>query len=238
MNTSYDLSGKTFLSTGFSSLVTEYDSSSLFSSANFSENLFLNYRYSDKLVVGVGGTGGYDVVDDPNPGQTFEQANLRLTYQASGKISLNVSGGVEFRQFEHNSRSQYVSPVFDLALSYQPFDPTTLTLSGSRTTYNSGVLAGQDFAQTSINASLRQRLLQRFYFTISAGYQNSDYFSTVNGVIANRRDNYYFAEPSLDFSITRFWTIGGYYLHRQNDSASQNFSFYDQQVGVRTTLTF
>jgi len=238
MNASYDLSGKTFLSTGFNSLVTEYDSSSLFSSANFSENLFLNYHYSDKVVVGVGGTGGFDVVDDPNPGQTFEQANLRLTYQASGKISVNVSGGVEFRQFEHNSRDQYVSPVFDLSLSYQPFDPTTITLSGSRSTYNSGVLAGQDFAQTSFNVSLRQRLLQRFYLAVSAGYQNSDYFSTVNGVLANRRDDYYFIEPSLDFSITRFWTVGGYYLHRQNDSASQNFSFYDQQVGVRTTLTF
>ncbi|PYK91981.1 MAG: hypothetical protein DME35_00395 [Verrucomicrobia bacterium] len=238
MNASYDLSGKTFLSTGFNSLVTEYDSSSLFSSANFSENLFINYRYSDKVVVGIGGTGGYDVVDDPNPAQTFEQANARISYQPSGKISVNVSGGVEFRQFEHNSRHQYVTPVFELALSYQPFDPTTITLSGSRSTYNSGALAGQDFAQTSISASMRQRFLQRFYIAVSAGYQNSDYFSTVNGIAANRQDNYYFIEPALDFSITRFWTFGGYYLHRQNDSASQNFSFFDDQVGFRTALTF
>src|SRR5437879_1528811 len=91
MNASYDLSGKTFLSTGFNSLVTEYDSSSLFSSANFSENLFINYRYSDKVVVGIGGTGGYDVVDDPNPAQTFEQANARISYQTSSKICVNVS---------------------------------------------------------------------------------------------------------------------------------------------------
>ena len=57
LNASYDLSGKTFLSTGFNSLVTEYNSSSLFSSANIAGNVFLNYRYSDKVVVGVGGTG-------------------------------------------------------------------------------------------------------------------------------------------------------------------------------------
>src|SRR5204863_1695964 len=67
LNASYDLSGKTFLSTGFNSLVTEYNSSSLFSSANIAGNVFLNYRYSDKVVVGVGGTGGYDFVDAPNP---------------------------------------------------------------------------------------------------------------------------------------------------------------------------
>jgi len=113
-----------------------------------------------------------------------------------------------------------------------------VALSGSRRTYNSGVLAGQDFAGTMITVDLRQRLLQIFYFSVSGGYQNSDYFSTVNGVVANRRDNYYFAEPSLEFSITRFWTVGGYYLRRQNNTSLQSFSFYDNQFGFRTTLKF
>ena len=238
LNASYDLSGKTFLSTGFNSLVTEYNSSSLFSSANIAGNVFLNYRYSDKVVVGVGGTGGYDFVDAPNPNQTFEQANVRASYQATGKISLNVSGGVEFRQFENDSRGQYVSPVFELGANYQPSDSTTFTLSGSRRTFNSGVLAGQDFSATSINVSLRQRLLQRFYFGVTGGYQNSDYFSTVSNVATNRQDNYYFIEPSLDFSVTRFWTVGGYYLHRQNDSSFQTFRFEDNQIGFRTALVF
>jgi hypothetical protein len=62
----------------------------------------------------------------------------------------------------------------------------------------------------------------------------------VNGVAANRQDNYYFIEPSLDFSITRFWTFGGYYLHRQNDSnnTTQSFSFSDNQIGFRMALIF
>jgi uncharacterized protein (PEP-CTERM system associated) len=125
-----------------------------------------------------------------------------------------------------------------LSAAYQPFDGTSITLSGSRRTYNSGVLAGQDFAGTTISAGLRQRLVQRFNFTVSAGYQNSDYFGTVAGVMANRQDNYYFIEPSLDLAITRFWTVGGYYLHRQNDSSFQSFKFDDNQVGFRTVLTF
>ncbi len=235
---SYDLSGKTFLSSEVDSSITAYDSSNLFSSEVVSGNLFMNYRYSDKLAVGIGGTGGYDLVDGSNPDQTFEQANARIGYQATGKISLNVSGGIEFRQFENNSRGEYISPVFEVNASYQPFDGTTVALSGSRRTYNSGVLAGQDFAGTTITVDLRQRLLQRFYFAVSGGYQNSNYFSTVNGVVANRRDNYYFAEPSLEFSITRFWTVGGYYLHRQNNTSLQSFSFYDNQFGFRTTLKF
>ena len=235
---SYDLTGKTFLSSGVDSLVTNYDSASLFSSQMFSGNLFINYHYSEKIVIGVGGTGGYDVAGNPNPDQTFEQANVRASYQATGKISLNASGGVEFRQFENNSRGQYISPVFELGATYLPFDGTSVTLNGSRRTYNSGVLAGQDFAGTTITAGLKQRLAQRFYFAVSAGYQNSDYFSTVSGVTANRKDNYYFIEPALDFPITRFWTVGGYYLHRQNDSSFQSFKFDDNQVGFRTVLTF
>ena len=239
LNASYDLSGKTFISTGFDSLATEYNSSSLFSSATLSENLFINYRYSDKLVVGLGGTGGYNIVDQPNPDQTFEQANVRLSYQALGKVSLNFSGGVEFRQFENDSRGQYISPVFDLSLGYTPTDATNFSITASRRTFNSGVLAGQDFAGTTFGVSLRQRFLQRFYVGVAGGYQNSDYFSTVNGVAANRQDNYYFIEPSLDFSITRFWTFGGYYLHRQNDSSgTQSFGFSNNQFGFRTALVF
>src|SRR5437667_2814106 len=72
LNASYDLSGKTFLSSGVDSLVTEYDSTNLFSSATVSGNIFINYRYSEKIVAGIGGTAGYNVVDNPNPHQTFE----------------------------------------------------------------------------------------------------------------------------------------------------------------------
>jgi Putative beta-barrel porin 2 len=238
LNASYDLSGKTFLTAGINSLITDYSSSSLFSSGDVSGNLFMNYRYSDKLVVGVGGTGGYNFVQHPNPDETFEQANARLTYRATGKLNFNLSGGVEFRQFQQSSLDTYVSPVFELSANYEPADGTTFTLSGTRRTYNSAVLGGQDFAATTITASLRQRFLQRFYLGVTGGYENSDYFSTVSTTTANRVDDYYFIEPSIDFSITRFWTFGAYYLHRQNDSSQRSFSFDDNQVGIRTALLF
>src|SRR5258708_40232090 len=99
VDASYDLSGKTFLSSGANSLITDYSSSSLFSSGDVSGNLFINYRYSDKVTVGVGGTGGYNFVQDPNPGQTFEQANLRLGYQTTGKVNFSFTGGIEFGRF-------------------------------------------------------------------------------------------------------------------------------------------
>jgi hypothetical protein len=103
---------------------------------------------------------------------------------------------------------------------------------------NSGFLADQDFAVTDVILRIQQRLLQRIYLGLAAGYENADYFSTVSGVNATRNDNYYFVEPSVDVLITRFWSAGVYYLRRQDFSSIDFFSFYDNQIGVRTTFRF
>src|ERR1041385_6196745 len=112
LNASYNLSGKTFLSSGLIGTVTDYPH--FISSEVVSGNLFINYNYSEKLVIGLGGTGGYDLVDAPDPDQTFAQANARLSYRVTGKVSLNASGGAEFRQFENDSRGGHISPVFEI----------------------------------------------------------------------------------------------------------------------------
>jgi hypothetical protein len=236
LNASYDLTGKTFLSGGLACSIFDYDT--LISSGYLAGNIFINYNYSPKLVLGIGGTGGYNEVDSPNPDQTFEQANVRATYQVSGKVSLNASAGVEFRQFEGSARGEYISPVFELGATWKPFDGTTITLSGSRSTLNSAVFASQDYAATNIIFGARQRLLQRIYLGLTAEYENANYFSTIAGMSATRHDNYYLVEPGIDVAITRFWTAGVYYVRRQNYSSFDGFSFYDNQVGLRTALTF
>jgi hypothetical protein len=237
-NFSYDLSGKTFLSGGVQYHALEYQNN-LISSEEFSGNLFFNYNYSPKLVVGFGGTGGHTWVDSPSPDQTFEQLNARFTYQATGKISLDAMVGVEFRQFDNNgSDSDHVSPVFELGATYQPFDGTTLSLRGSRRTFASAVFVAQDYSSSNIVFGVRQRFCQRFYFGVAAGYENDDYFSTLNGINATRSDDYFFIEPALDVTVTRWMTVGAYYLHRQNDSNAATFSFRDNQVGLRASFTF
>jgi len=152
---------------------------------------------------------------------------------------LNFYGsvGVEFRQFDGN-RSERTSPTLELGAMYHPFDGTTITLAASTLILNSGFFPDQDFQATNVVLRIQQRLLQRFYLGLSAGYENADYFATARGVSAPREDNYYFVEPSVDVLITRFWSAGAYYLHRRDDSSIAFFSFYDNQVGVRTTIRF
>src|SRR4029077_2669103 len=231
----YDLTGKVYLQG-------EVDSSILFypshiSSYTLSGGLYIYYNWLPKVSVGVGATGGYDWVDDPTTNQTFEQVNARINYEMTAKFNLYASGGVEFRQFDGN-RGTYTTPVFEVGLIHHPFDGTTFTLAAGRRIYNSGFLANQDFATTYIAARFQQRLFSRVYFGLGGGYENSDYFATNRNVSATRDDDYWFIEPSVDVLITRWLSAGVYYLHRQDVSSTDFFTFDDNQVGVRATLRF
>ena len=236
-NLTYDLTGKTFLSGGLRFTASDYDN--LIDSSSLSGNFFVNYIYSPKLVIGLGGTAGYNWVEGFNPNQTFEQVNVRLTYEATGKISLNATAGVEFRQFDEDySTGDSVSPVYELGAAYQPFDGTALTVRGSRRTLNSAVLVGNNYSSTNITVGARQRLLRRIYLGLTAGYEHSEYSSTIEFVDGSRSDNYFFIQPAVDVTLTSFWTVGAYYLHRENNSSSSFFAFDDNQYGLRTSFTF
>src|SRR4029077_13328815 len=234
INATYDLTGKLFLSGQVGYAIDDYET--LNSSQVASGNLFINYVYSPKLVIGLGATGGVNSSDGSTSNETFEQMNVRAIYIVSGKISLSLSGGLEFRQFGGGGDS--VSPVYEIAGSYRPFENTTVTIAGSRHTSSSASLAGQDYSETSISLTFSQRLFSRVNFSLGVGYTNSDYLSATTGASTARSDNYFYIEPSLDVDITRYWSIGCYYLYRQDTSTLALFSFYDNQFGVRTSLTF
>src|SRR5438874_9664729 len=233
VNATYDLTGKLFLS-GQISYAT-YDYETLISSRQASANLFINYVYSPKLVIGLGATGGVNSSDGPASDETFEQMNVRANYIVSGKISLSLSAGLEFRQFGDGDS---VSPVYEIAGTYRPFENTIITIAGSRRTVSSASLAGQDYTDTNISLTFSQRLFSRVNLSLGVGYQNLDYLSATTGASTARNDDYFYIEPSIDLDITRYWSIGFYYLYRQDSSTLALFSFYDNQFGVRSSLTF
>jgi hypothetical protein len=235
INASYDLTGKLFLTYQGGYSRTDYGTETLIGSQEVTENIFINYVYSPKLVIGLGGTGGMNSSDGPTSNETFEQLNARANYIVSGKISLSISGGIEFRQFGGGNS---ISPVYDIAGSYRPFENTTITVAGSRNTRSSASLAGQDFSETSISLTLSQRLLSRFSFSLAIGYTNSEYLSASSGNATTRSDDYFYIEPAIDINVTRYWSIGFYYLYREDSSTLALFSFYDNQFGFRSSLIF
>jgi hypothetical protein len=231
----YDLTGKLFLRGELDSYTYFYPDH--ISDYTISGGLYLYYRWLPKVSVGVGGTFGYNWVDDPTPNQTFEQVNGRLNYEVTAKLGLYASAGAEFRQFD-GERSTYTTPVFEVGLTYYPFDGSIFTLAAGRRIYNSGFEPGQDFTNTYVVGRFQQRLFHRVYLGLGAGYENADYFAADDDVNATRDDDYWFIEPSLDVLITRWLSAGVYYLHREDNSNVDFFSFDDNQVGWRVTVRF
>jgi Putative beta-barrel porin 2 len=231
----YDLTGKLYLRGEFDSYTYFYPNN--ISDYTVSGGLYLYYRWLPKVSVGVGGTFGYNWVDDPTPNQTFEQVNARLNWEVTAKLGFYGSVGAEFRQFD-GDRNTYTTPVFEVGMTYYPFDGSTFTLAAGRKIYNSGYEAGQDFANSFVVGRFQQRLFHRLYFGLGVGYENADYFAADNNVDAFRNDDYWFIEPSLDVAITRWLSAGVYYLHRVDDSNVDFFSFNDNQVGWRMSVRF
>ncbi len=73
------------------------------------------------------------------------------------RFRLTISGGLEFRQFGGGGDS--VSPVYEIAGSYRPFENTIITIAGSRRTDSSASLAGQDYSETTMSLTFSQRLI-------------------------------------------------------------------------------
>src|SRR5438552_6585806 len=236
LSAAYELTGKTFLSSAGDYALIDY-SGGLTNSQRISGNLFLNYQYSPKLVVAAGGTGGRDVLNQANSNQNFEQANLRASYDPTGKLNASGLVGLEFRQFDTGSHDS-VTPVLDLSACYKPFDGTSISIDASRGTQTSADLLGQAYPPTQFQATAKQRLLQRVVLSFTAGYQNLDYFGADTHTVASREDNYYFIQPAIDIRITNFWFAGAFFVHRENTSTFSNFGFKDTQVGIRTALKF
>jgi len=231
----YELTAKTFLQAEFDAPIFNYPDG--ISDGTVSGGLYVYYRMTPKVSLGVGGTFGYNWVENPSDNQWFEQANLRLNYEATAKLNIYASAGAEFRQFD-SDRGDYVSPVFEVGASWHPFEGSQFTLAAGRRIYNSGFFADQDFGGTYVVGRFQQRLFQRVYLGLAAGYENDNYFPTDSNTDATRDDDYWFIEPSLDVLITRWLSTGVYYLHRQDSSNDEFFSFSDNQVGWRVTVRF
>ncbi len=235
-NFGYFLTEKTALNLALQYSRNDYKS--LLSSQTTTGDLSVSYSYSPKLTAGLGLALGYLAPQSPSVDQVFEQVNLRLNYQAFGKVSANGSIGLEFRQFGGSNGGTNFTPVFELGVLYQPFDSISLTLSGTRRVLSSATLASQDFTTTNITISARQRFLQKIFFTLTLGYENAEYFSTNTAVNASRTDNFFYIQAGVEYALTSFWSAGAFYSHRENDSTGNNTSFANNQVGLRTTFTF
>ena len=206
---------------------------------------WLNYQFWPRLNAGLGAGGGYVKINDnsqtrstENLDQTYEDLQARVNWRATEKISFQVSGGFEDRQFKTTGSGDSINPIYGVTIQYQPFKVTQITLSANRTVAASDYyLAAQQTESTVIGLNLNQRLFKRFQLGLGAGYTQT-VFNTSTGstfatgsAAANRTDDNYSFNVRLSHPFMKRGTWSVFYQYSDNQSSQPGFGFESNQMG-------
>jgi hypothetical protein len=190
---------------------------------------WLNYQFWPRLKIAAGVGLGYDDVQ-ASPDMLFEQYQARIQWRATDKIGFQLHGGVEDRQFLSGGQSDLISPVFDGAIQYQPFEVTKLSLTAQRSVSPS-YFQNQTTENTSFSGDFNQRLLGNFYLDLNGGYQITKYTASTSGVAVNREDDYYFLNAKLNCTFLKRGTIAVFCQLGDNSSSASGYGFENRQFG-------
>jgi hypothetical protein len=228
----YDYSTKTSFEVNLSPNASNY--SNYLDSMEWMNSNWVDYQAFTKTRVGAGLTFGY-LKPEGGKAQTYQQALLRVSNPVSGKLTVNASGGIEFRHLGDGGTQ--TTPVFRIGASYQPVEGTTVSVEASRRIYSSAAMAGQNFAATGGTVSIH-RLFKRFSATVAGGYEDATYQSTEGQEDTSRHDQYVFVRPSISFAFRKWVNLELYYQYRRNISTAL-FSDFDSNVaGVQASVSF
>jgi len=196
---------------------------------------WLNYQIQTRLYLAFGTGLGYDLEPVGSPDMTFQQFQGKVGWRATDKLSFQVHGGVEIRQFL-NGGSTLFNPIFDATIQYQPFQQTKISVTGQQVV-SATYLQNQVTETTGFTADLNQRFLGKVFLDVNGGYQTVKYVSSEGGP-ANRTDNLFFINTSLSHPFLKRGTFALIYQISRDDSTFEGFSYTSHQVGFQIGFAY
>lgn len=202
---------------------------------------WINYRLTQQLSIGGGVGGGYADVD-VGSNMTYEQFQGRINWRPSKKLSLNLNGGVEVRQFiDVPDSDNLLNPLVGASVVYRLFDYTVLSLYANRSV-SSSLFENQIVETATVGGGVNQRLLKYLNLNLSAGYRKSDYkftFLAFNQQFAiAREEEYKFISTSLGTTFLKKGNVSVGYQHGINDSSLAGYSFESDQFSFQVGYRF
>jgi hypothetical protein len=200
------------------------------------------YQTDYRLVVGINASGGYNVIS-PGSDMEFEQIQGTLSWQPFEKLSVMGSVGVEDTQL---LGTQLIDPTFSGSVNYQPYQNTSMSLVGSRSS-SASIYQDDVVETTALGATFRQRFLQHFSFEASVGYTLAPFvgFATVDefannnpgapliatGVQQSRTDYSRYFRVSLGTSFRQHGSVSIFYSYSDLTSTLSPYALTTSQVG-------
>lgn len=198
---------------------------------------FVNYQIGAKLQLGVGGLIGW-LEQEGGPSQVYEQGLFRAVYTPTAKLTLNTTFGFETRQIGGGGGTDN-SPYFSIGAAWAPRDRLTFTIDARRRTFASAALAGQNYVATGVVATVNAVFTPSLSGSLALGFDHAEYKSTETGVDASRTDNYFYVRPSLDWHVSKHWTVGVFYeFSTDHSSGFGGNPFSRNRAGALVSFNF
>ena len=196
---------------------------------------WLHYNLSPRLNGGVGLGGGYLEMEGPDV--YFFQAQGRISWKPTDRVTLSITGGADRRFSYSDSVPARTSPIYGATFSYRPFPYTEISVDGHRAVQPS-------YFQTELvdwigwGASISQRFFGRLTGSLKFGRESSDYVATSAGANPNRNDDFSSFDARLSTRIREHGTIAVFLRDTKNDSSSDAYSTTSSQFGFELGLRF
>lgn len=209
---------------------------------------WLNDQFWPRLNAGIGVGLGFSQQQN-SPNSIDEQYQAQLNWRVTEKISFQLSGGLEQQQYWGGSvlggsAGSLLTPIFSAAVQYQPFERTSISLSGSRTVGTSE-FEYENVETTSIMAGINQRLLGKLHLDLSGAYSTDNYVALVSGLSTSRNDDIYTFNASLSCPFLKRGTCSIFYQYSEDASkqsgftaGSTAFGYFTHQVGFAISYAY
>lgn len=231
----YELSSRTSLETSLGWSQVDYREGSLEDYDEWISETYAGYQFSGRTKVAAGAAFGQLDVSGRET-QNYQRALVKVSTEASGKLTLDAKAGVEFRS---TGAGDSTTPVFNLTAEYRPTGRTTLAAGVYREVTASGSVENENLTRTGGSVKVYQKLGSRLTAGVEAGYEQMEYDTTESGAVASgREDDYFYVRPSLKYEFRAGRRAEIYYSYREDDSNLSNFDFAANQAGLSVGFDF
>ena len=205
-------------------------------SNQWSSEDWLHYKWTQQFDSAVGFDIGY-ITTSRQADTGFVTPELRLTWSPLQRLTIDVQGGAERRDFYGRPQTGQTTGTFKFAGNYSPFEATTLTVAAGRDV-NVSYFANQSVRNTYWNAALVQRLLKHFSLSASIGNSWDDYMSTLGSLEGKRSDSSRSYSVRLGTTLLRRATLSILFQRSRNSSSLQGFSYTSEQGGFEVGFRY
>ncbi len=196
----------------------------------------VGYLLSAQLTLSVNPAYNYTEVDAA-PDYASQSLSALISWQPAEKVTLSLGAGFDSRSTKASAGLDETTPLLNFALSYAPFETTSLSLTYARSS-SASFFSSQATDNRNLSISLSQRLLGRFYIAANYAKSRRDYQSLVNNLAVNREDDVEALSFRLSTRFLKRLTASLIHQESKNRSNLAAFGYSSQQSGFEIGYSY